>query len=583
MAAGLEVAAVVFSLISAFRSGIDVVHRLCDSRRLRRRRRRVHGSRHDLRKASSTAPSLTNSLDEKQLQLTRSLGRAPEDIGREYEKDLAVLGDEFAKGDAIARASLAETLLKLNTGLVNIISSFLLAGHETRDAQLDYQSLIQLSEESRSNAVAALEGLYRRLSVGPVASPATNRELRDARPQRKPRVVVQERKLPVRSKKTMVYGIWLARKPKVKKKVPTKTEEQTGTQIPKQGDKRPIYEGRMSATKQVKQPSIQDASRDVSDHTIHERRRPSNSSTSSVATLVASNTSSVVRQSASSVTSSATSTPSNISSTIRPSASSPSTSVSSTKRSPKLTSRNPPLFLSSPMPVMPDAYGIKRRPLPQNPAVLTNQTIKSNVVSPAPCVPRPREVEPFQQSNCLRPPPPMPTYPAPRPPPQDESQHADPIRPAPPIPTAPISRARKLTPSIYSFASDSTKLGEIPEYKLVGYRAAPTSASAANQASSLALGNSRRNEAVAGLGIRSSSSSSTADYFWQPSPSQLPGSRRQHSDLSCSAESQIGDVALAESARRGKRKLWSLFKRVGNASRAVDEAGNHNTSPGFTI
>lgn len=99
MAAGLEVAAVVFSLISAFRSGIDVVHRLCDSRRLRHRRRRVHSSRHDLRQASSTAPSVTSSLDEEQLQLTRSLGRAPEDISREYEKDLAVLGDEFAKGD----------------------------------------------------------------------------------------------------------------------------------------------------------------------------------------------------------------------------------------------------------------------------------------------------------------------------------------------------------------------------------------------------------------------------------------------------------------------------------------------------
>lgn len=63
---------------------------------------------------------------------------------------------------AIAQASLCETLLKLNTGLVNIISSFLRCGK--KEVNLDYKSLISLSDTSRVEAVDALNRLSQRLS-----------------------------------------------------------------------------------------------------------------------------------------------------------------------------------------------------------------------------------------------------------------------------------------------------------------------------------------------------------------------------------------------------------------------------------
>lgn len=65
-----------------------------------------------------------------------------------------------------AQASLATTLLKLNTGLVNIISSFL--SQDQEPTRLDCRSLTQLSEQSRTETLDALEQLYRRLSDSPL-------------------------------------------------------------------------------------------------------------------------------------------------------------------------------------------------------------------------------------------------------------------------------------------------------------------------------------------------------------------------------------------------------------------------------
>jgi hypothetical protein len=59
-------------------------------------------------------------------------------------------------------ASLTATLLKLNNGLVAIITSFL--GHGRNDAMLDYRSLTSLSENSRIEALSALSQLSYRLS-----------------------------------------------------------------------------------------------------------------------------------------------------------------------------------------------------------------------------------------------------------------------------------------------------------------------------------------------------------------------------------------------------------------------------------
>jgi hypothetical protein len=67
---------------------------------------------------------------------------------------------------AVAHASLAETLVKLNTGLVAIIASFL--NHDQKDAKghlkLNYKSLTNLSDASRREALQSMTQLYQRLS-----------------------------------------------------------------------------------------------------------------------------------------------------------------------------------------------------------------------------------------------------------------------------------------------------------------------------------------------------------------------------------------------------------------------------------
>ena len=65
---------------------------------------------------------------------------------------------------AIAHASLAETLIKLNTGLVSIISTFLSHQSGKNHLDLDYKSLTDLSDVSRKEALHSMTQLYRRLS-----------------------------------------------------------------------------------------------------------------------------------------------------------------------------------------------------------------------------------------------------------------------------------------------------------------------------------------------------------------------------------------------------------------------------------
>lgn len=67
---------------------------------------------------------------------------------------------------AIAHASLAETLIKLNTGLVGIIATFLNHDHSRGKGHLDldYKSLTSLSDASRKEALQSMTQLYQRLS-----------------------------------------------------------------------------------------------------------------------------------------------------------------------------------------------------------------------------------------------------------------------------------------------------------------------------------------------------------------------------------------------------------------------------------
>ncbi|KAI9838555.1 MAG: hypothetical protein M1819_004864 [Sarea resinae] len=146
---GSEVKGIITSIIAAFSSGLDVL------RRVREKRRVGKSFKHNIERQ-----------DPDELRLLTSMQKGPEVVRDEYEHGFARVGDTFAAGDVVAQASLAGTLLKLNTDLVNIISSFLCKGHDT--TRLDYASLIDLSEGSRAEAINSLSQLYQRLSQSSV-------------------------------------------------------------------------------------------------------------------------------------------------------------------------------------------------------------------------------------------------------------------------------------------------------------------------------------------------------------------------------------------------------------------------------
>lgn len=83
---------------------------------------------------------------------------------------------------AAAQSSLAEILLRLNTGLVGIITTFL---HRDKhgNLELDYRSLTDLSEQSREQTVGVLRQLYQRMLArrSPARSPAVQGKLSDGK------------------------------------------------------------------------------------------------------------------------------------------------------------------------------------------------------------------------------------------------------------------------------------------------------------------------------------------------------------------------------------------------------------------
>ncbi|KAK5710360.1 hypothetical protein LTR17_018957 [Elasticomyces elasticus] len=139
-----NVSSCVLSIVASFSSGLDVF------KQFREKRRRKQRSKSN------------DKLDAGELRLARSLRQGQEDIGREYLQNVQIAGDYFAVGDVIAQTSLAEVLLKLNTGLVNIISTFL--GREKGGVKLNYESLTDLSDSSRLDTCRTLRQLFRRMT-----------------------------------------------------------------------------------------------------------------------------------------------------------------------------------------------------------------------------------------------------------------------------------------------------------------------------------------------------------------------------------------------------------------------------------
>jgi hypothetical protein len=76
-----NVSSCVLSIVASFSSGLDVFKQLREKRRQKRRSKNV------------------NKLDEEEVSLTRSLRQGPEDIGREYQRNIQAAGDQFAVGD----------------------------------------------------------------------------------------------------------------------------------------------------------------------------------------------------------------------------------------------------------------------------------------------------------------------------------------------------------------------------------------------------------------------------------------------------------------------------------------------------
>ncbi|KAH4190874.1 hypothetical protein HBI25_099180 [Parastagonospora nodorum] len=145
-----EVEHCVSNLIHAFYNGLNIFKKLRERRRKRKGRK-------------ENQPADAAASEEK--QLSKSLKRGPQELAETYDACYKQTGQSFAKGDATAHASLAETLVKLNTGLVAIIASFL--NHDQKGGKalnINYQSLTNLSDASRKEALQSMTQLYQRLS-----------------------------------------------------------------------------------------------------------------------------------------------------------------------------------------------------------------------------------------------------------------------------------------------------------------------------------------------------------------------------------------------------------------------------------
>ncbi|KAF4549717.1 Hypothetical protein D9617_20g027730 [Elsinoe fawcettii] len=125
-----SVGSIVSSLLSAFGRGYDA---------LRKRGRKKEGTG----------------------ELSRVLKKGRKDVRTEYRHGMDRIGEGFGGVDGRASLNLAQTLLKLNAGLVDIVAGLL---ETKRKKNVDWGSLTALSELCSREAVGTLSDLRRRLS-----------------------------------------------------------------------------------------------------------------------------------------------------------------------------------------------------------------------------------------------------------------------------------------------------------------------------------------------------------------------------------------------------------------------------------
>ncbi|KAK5211908.1 hypothetical protein LTR41_002150 [Exophiala xenobiotica] len=140
---GVDVASVVASIVSAFGNGLDVFHRLSGKKR----------------KSNARLPRPS----EEEEWLRQSLEIRPMEIKTEYDQSVAKFGHRFEVGDDLAHASLAHTLLLLNTGLINLINHALAGDSKTKI--ISRKTLYNLSETAATDTMMALGQLHSRLSL----------------------------------------------------------------------------------------------------------------------------------------------------------------------------------------------------------------------------------------------------------------------------------------------------------------------------------------------------------------------------------------------------------------------------------
>jgi hypothetical protein len=144
---GLEVGAVVASIIAAFASGKDMFKRM--------------RAKQKARKQDKQGAKLTH----EELRLQQSLSRGPQQIRVEYDRSAIRLGRRFEIGDTAALTSLAHTLLVLNTGLANIIHQAL--SEDSKAREMSKRSLLGLSEFAAADTLHTLGQLNKRLTSVP--------------------------------------------------------------------------------------------------------------------------------------------------------------------------------------------------------------------------------------------------------------------------------------------------------------------------------------------------------------------------------------------------------------------------------
>ncbi|UJO23364.1 uncharacterized protein CLAFUR5_12659 [Fulvia fulva] len=174
-----NVSSCVLSIIASLTSGLDVFRKFRESQSRKQRRSRKKNNHNE-----------TGNEDEN--RLAQSLRLGPEEIGREYQRSVYAAGEHFAQGDGIAQTSLAEILLKLNTGLVTIINTFLT--RDKHDAKLDYQSLTNLSERSRDDTCRTLRQLFHRMTQSRVPSRLDGPRQKQDRPSNESAIYSRSRK-----------------------------------------------------------------------------------------------------------------------------------------------------------------------------------------------------------------------------------------------------------------------------------------------------------------------------------------------------------------------------------------------------